>query len=530
MKHLIKIVSVLLLVFAGFACTDLDENLRSDFTESFDPNNPGYGASENVNRPVPNDGLNAAFSTLLPGTANHSTYFTVSEIPTDEMVITQKGGDWFDGGIWLNMHRHDFRPTNPGLDAAWGGNYGGINQANELLAGGGLDANQTAQLRVLRAYYYWRLMDMFGRVKIITQPGVDSPQVDRPEIYDFVVTEILDALPDLNETAGYARVSSGAAYALLSRLYLNAEVYNRPYPYTPGTGTHTVGSQNYQDAMQAAIDAADEVIDSGVYDLGPQGDFDSVYGPANVGSVEHIWIVPFDEATGTGMNFGQMTFHYPSQLTYDFQQQPWNGYSSLEAFYDSYDDNDLRKDAYFVEGPQFDQSGNPVLDVAFDPADPDGAPVNYTPEINELAPNGSRQAGVRLGKFSHKIGQLPEMDNDFPLLRYGEVLMNKAEAIARRDDNWGNAETTALVNQIRQRAEATQYGVGELTEEEFLAERGREFFQESLRRTDLIRFDAWGDAWWEKDAHSLDYKNIMPIPQPQINATTDGSLTQHADY
>ena len=69
--------------------------------------------------PVPDDGLNSAFSQLLGGTAGHNGYFSVAEIPTDQVVITQKGGDWFDGGIWLNMHRHDFRPTNPGLNNAW---------------------------------------------------------------------------------------------------------------------------------------------------------------------------------------------------------------------------------------------------------------------------------------------------------------------------------------------------------------------------------------------------------------------------
>lgn len=517
MKYLIKILSVLVLISAGFACTDLNESLNSDFTNRFDPNNPGFGESPNVNRPIPNDGMNAAFSRLLNGTANHGSYFAVSEIPTDEAVITQKGGDWFDGGIWLNMHRHDFRSTNPGLNGAWNDNYGGVNQANELLANGNLDDNQTAQLRVLRAYYYWRLMDMFGRIKIITDPGQDSPQVDRPEVFDFVVQEITESIPDLNQTAGYSRISSGAAYALLARIYLNGEVYTRPYPYTPGTGT---------EYWQEAIDAADEVIDSGQYDLA--GDFDDVFGPANVESVEHIFIAPFDEATGPGMNFAQMTLHYPSQLTYNLQQQPWNGYSTLEDFYKSYSDQDLRKEAFFIEGPQFDQDGNPILDVAFDEDDPDGAPVNYTPEINELAPNGSRQAGARLGKFSFKMGQLPDMDNDYTLLRYGDVLLMKAEAVARLNDNWSHPTTLLLVNQLRERADVDGYAT--LSEEEFLAERGREMFQESLRRTDLIRFDRWGDAWWEKSSHGTDYRNIMPIPEPQILATTDGSLTQHPDY
>lgn len=519
MNYLYKLaLAVTLLAFVGYGCNDLGESLNSEFTNEFDPNNPGFGESENVSGDVPNDGLNAAFSTLLTGTANHNSYFSVSEVPTDEIVITQKGGDWFDGGIWLRMHTHDFRETHPGLNNAWNDNYGGVSQANELLANANLDANQTAQVRVLRAYYYWRLMDMFGRIKIITTPGGDSPQVDRPEVFDFVVSEIEAAIPDLSETAGYARINVYAAYALLSRVYLNGEVYTRPYPYTPGTGT---------EYYQEAIDAADEVIDSGVYNL--PDSYADVFAPDNVDNPEHIFIVPFDEATGAGMNLGQMTFHYPSQLTYDFQQQPWNGYSTLEEFYNSYEDGDERKDNNFVVGPQFDREGNPVLDVAFDQSDDNGAPVVYTPEINELAPNGSREDGARLGKFSHKIGQLPEMDNDFPVLRYAEVLMNKAEAVARLNNNWSHPTTVALVNQVRSRAEASTYTT--LTEEEFYDERGREFFIESLRRTDQIRFDRWGDAWWEKPGHSDDYRNIMPIPLAQIQATTSGEpLTQHADY
>ena len=518
MRHLTKITFILALVFVAFSCTDLNESLNSGFTENFTPSNPGFGESPNTNIPVPSDGMGAAFTTLLNGTANHFGYFSIQGVPSDEMVITQKGGDWFDGGIWLNMHTHNFLPTQPALDVAWSQNFGGISQVNDLLASGNMDANQTAQLRTLRAYYYWRLMDMFGRIKIITQPGVDSPQVDRPVVFDYVVQEIKEALPDLTPTAGYSRITSGAANALLARIYLNGEVYTRDYPYIPGTGT------TY---WQEAIDAADEVINSGMYDLDPS--FESLFGPANVQSPEHIFIVPFDEATGGGMNFAQMTLHYPSQLTWNLAEQPWNGYSSLEAFYNSYSDNDDRKEAFFIAGPQFDAQGNPILDVAFDEADDFGPQVNYTPFINELFPNGSRQAGVRMGKFSFKMGQRPDMDNDYTLLRYGDVLLMKAEAIARLNDDWSDPTTLLLVNQIRDRANVP--ALTSLTAEEFLAERGREMFQESLRRTDLIRFDAWGDAWWEKPAHSSDYKNVMPIPLAQIQATTSGEpLTQHPDY
>jgi hypothetical protein len=516
MKSLYKVTLVATLLFAGFACTDLDEELRGDFTEEFSPSNPGFGESTNVNGTVPADGLNAAYSRLLNGTANHGSYFAVAEISTDEVVITQKGGDWFDGGIWLNMHRHDFLSTNPGLNGAWNDNYGGVTQCNELLGRSDLNAEQRAQLRALRAYFYWRLTDMFGNIRIITETNTDAPQSNRAAVFNFIVSELQAAIPDLGTARQYARINQAAAYALLTRVYLNGEVYTRPFPYTPGTGT------TY---WQEAIDAADEVINSGLYDLA--ADYASVFAPDNVDNIEHILVAPFDEATGTGMNFAQMTLHYPSQLTFDLQQQPWNGYSTLEEFYNSYDDSDVRKEANFLAGPQVDINGNPILDVAFDKADPDGAAINYTPAINELAPNGSRQAGARMFKFSFKIGQLPEMDNDYTLLRYGDVLLMKAEALCRQSANWDNAEARALVNQIRTRAGVAAFTA--MTEDSFFAERGREMFQESLRRTDLIRFNRWGNAWWEKAAHSDGFKTVMPIPQDQINAA-NGALSQNQGY
>jgi len=253
----------------------------------------------------------------------------------------------------------------------------------------------------------------------------------------------------------------------------------------------------------------------------------AVFAPNNVENIEHIFVATFDEATGGGMNFAQMTLHYPSQLTYNLASQPWNGYSTLEEFYKSYDDADKRKTANFIVGPQKDINGNPILDLAFDKADPDGAAINYTPAINQLAPNGSRQAGARLGKFSFKIGQNNDMDNDYPLLRYGEVLLNKAEAVARLNKNWSDPTTLTLVNKLRTRAGVPTFS--SLTEGQMLAERGRELFQEALRRTDLIRFGAWGNAWWEKSAHASDKYILFPIPAEQLSAA-NGTLKQNPDY
>ena len=527
MKILNKATMLSMLLGVGFACTDLDEELNDSFTETFTPQNPGGGASVNVNKALPADGLNAAYDRLRNGTAWHGSYFSVSEISTDEVVITQKGGDWFDGGIWLNMHAHDFRATNPGLNSAWNDIYGGIFQCNDLLSTS-LSAQGEAEVRVVRAYLYWKLQDLFGhRIKLQTATGVDVNQNEDPRaIVDFIESEVLDAIPDMGTARVYGRFNQSAAYALLARLYLNAPTYL-------GSETNpTTGNSYYVDAGNAA----DMVINSGLYDLdanfteGPDGRMVSdVFSPTNVDNIEHIYAVPFDEATGGGMNFAQMTLHYPSQLTYRLNEQPWNGYSTLEDFYNSYEDGDKRKDANFIAGPQTDVNGNPILDVAFDKADPDGAAINYTPAINELFPNGSRQAGARLGKYSFKLSQLNDMDNDYVLFRYGELLLVKAEALCRSTDNWGNSEAMALVNQIRERAGVSPYS--SMTEDSFLEERGREVFQESLRRTDLIRFGKWGDAWWEKAAHSDEFKNVMPIPLDQIYAASANfPLTQNPGY
>jgi starch-binding outer membrane protein, SusD/RagB family len=497
------------------ACTDLDEELKGDFNSTFTAR-PIF-ASENVNRALPSDGLGGAFARILSGTANHGSYFSVQEVSSDEAVITQKGGDWFDGGVWLRMHRHQFDPQVGGIDNAWGDTYGGITQCNNLLASDPLVNPQVttpaakAQLRFLRAYFYWRLLDVFGNVKITTQPLVDVAQSPRLDVYNFVRSELLAVIPDLPSTKEvYGRVNKYAAHALLSRLYLNAKVYK-------GLANHDPSD------LDNAIAAANEVIQSGLYTL--DANLVDLFGPKNIDAEETIFVAPYDENTGTGMNFAQMTLHYPSQFTYNLAAQPWNGYSTLEEFYNSYEAIDKRRAQNFIVGPQFDTNGDPIVDIAYDPDDEDGEEINYTPFINELAPSGSRQGGARLGKFNFKQGQRADMDNDFPILRLGEVLLNMAEAKFRKDGS-GLSE----INLLRSRAGVAN--LTSLTEGVILAERGRELFQEALRRTDLIRFGVWGNAWWEKPAHSNPNRILMPIPLGQINATagSDFPLTQNPGY
>ena len=95
---------------------------------------------------------------------------------------------------------------------------------------------------------------------------------------------------------------------------------------------------------------------------------------------------------------------------------------------------------------------------------------------------------------------------------------------ARHSNDWSLA--LADTNIIRARAGVRAFA--SLTAEDFLEERGREMFQESSRRTDLIRFGKYNDIWWEKPA-SESFKNVMPIPFEQIQAS-NGSLTHNEGY
>jgi hypothetical protein len=116
------------------------------------------------------------------------------------------------------------------------------------------------------------------------------------------------------------------------------------------------------------------------------------------------------------------------------------------------------------------------------------------------------------------------MDNDFTLVRLGQVYLIRAEAAARSAGDWSKA--LADTNIIRARAGASAYT--SLNAETFLAERGREMFSEAVRRTDLIRFGKYNDSWWEKPASAVT-KNIFPIPFEAIQAS-GGSLKQNPGY
>lgn len=535
MKTFNKILLSIGLVSLTYSCTDLEEDLIGDLTSDFT-----VEGVPNVSFSAPqftvSDDLTSAFSALRSnGTAGHGGYFSVQSVSSDEMAVTQKGGDWFDGGIWLDIHRHEQTAANTPIKDTWNGGYAAIAEVNNSIENRTLDANLMAQAKVLRAYLHWRMLDLYGRIRYVDENGT-SAQLTRIQGFERIEADILSGLgisavspamdlsnSPLNTEDVKYRINQFAALGLLAKLYLNAEVY---------TGTPR---------WQEAHDAADYVISNSAYRLSDSSvsvvnpskrptvstdpenltGYAAVFSPANYDNPEIIWSIEYDEAVAGGMNFHHMTLHYASQFTYLFDSQPWNGYSALEEFYNSYEDGDARKTANFIVGPQLDYGGSVIVDLASDAVDPE---INYSPSINELEPNAGRTDGARLGKFAFKSFARDDLDNDYPIIRLGDVYLIRAEAKARVAGDWSMA--LADVNTIRARASVS--ALSAITAEEFLAERGREMFMESSRRTDLIRFGQWGASWWEKtnsDAHKI----VMPIPQEAIQ-NSNGAITQNPGY
>ena len=162
---------------------------------------------------------------------------------SDEAMLPTRGGDWFDGGIWEDMYMHSWNAGHELLNNSWLYLYKVITLCNHSLEQ--LDAHQSllskdkyveykAEVRALRAIYYWYLLDLFARVPIITSTAESMNEIrqsDRSEVFEFVVAELQETLTDLHYSNSvspgdyYGRVTHPVAIFVLAKLMLNAEIY-----------------------------------------------------------------------------------------------------------------------------------------------------------------------------------------------------------------------------------------------------------------------------------------------------------------
>ena len=546
------------------SCTNLDEELFSEVTPD------DYFKTEEQFVTA----LASAYTLLGPYATGDA--YSLQEVSTDEIVVPTRGADWDDGGAWRRLALHAWTFEDSNMNGAWNFGFQGVTTCNQLIyqfeqlvESGDIDVSTAeafiAELVVLRGFYYWFLLDTFGNIPYVTDfasTNYSPSTVAREVVYANLIMELEAGVPKLSKAVDgttYGRMNYWAGKHLLAILYLNAGVY---------TGTP---------AWQQAADAANEIIRDGGYNL--ESDYFVNFNVESQGSGEFIFAIPYDQVFFGGFNINMRTLHYGSQNTYNLTAQPWNGYCTLEEFYNSYEDTDLRKGqpgtvdgpskvrGNFLAGYQYMADGiTPVTDANWeqpnpdrDPpllGDPDGEWVNFgnigstQPQVNELGPQSYRQSGVRIGKWEFKLGSTDNMSNDRAIFRYGHVLLIRAEALWRM--NQGDAEALSLVNEIRARSQSTELssldgvpsfmiseGGSSVPGGELLNELGREMFAESFRRTDLIRWgyftevDKWappfnnpGDIIKAGEAYA--YTTLFPIPRAQLEAGSN--LVQNSGY
>ena len=373
---------------------------------------------------------------------------------------------------------------------------------------------------------HYLMMDNFGRiialapdyaernagnaeaVNLLNDAGAPR-QLSREECYRFLEQELLAALPQLStdRVATYGRMNKYVVNMILAKLYLNAAVYR---------GTLTEGAFVYgEPAWAQAAAQCDSIINSGAYSLAAS--FFANFALRNQDSPEIILATPMDAVLRGGMNIQMRTLHYRHALTYKLNTDPWNGYCTLSEFYNSFEESDIRKGMWIV-GPQFDASGNPLIDG--------GDPLVITVDVPGLrmAPGpATRQAGARSQKYEiQRNNPQTSQDNDFVIYRLADVFLMRAEARFRLGQT---GQALQDINFVRSQRGVADFAT--LTEDMILEERGRELAWEYHRRQDLIRFNRFTDSWQFKDQSDA-YRIVFPLPASQLTLNAD--LSQNVGY
>jgi len=537
-----KIIIVLIIAAASLSCTKLeDRSYNSIIAEQFKPSGDDLAAL-----------LGSAYVPWRQTLLLWNGVARAQMLPSDQDVIPARPNGWVDGGIYKRMHQHKWTSEEDVCIQAWERTYVGVNACNRVLyqiESGAIEIPDNsesviAELKVLRASYYYILVDLFGNVPVVTRfdvpDGFLPEQSSRREVYEFIISEITENLPQLSESNSgeyYGRFNKWAACCLLAKMYLNAQVFS--------DGAYT--------EWDKCVEACNQVINSNRYLL--EAEQKQVFVTNNENSKEIIMGLAFDETYVTDWNafdFHMYTLQPANQATYNLQASPWGGVCCIPQYIDTFDPDDERLAANFIKGQQYDVSGNPLNCTMGAMTGQPLAYVNEVPSIDE----SQEIHGYRWGKFEYAVGITNRLSNDWPLFRYADVLLMKAEALLRS----GKADEAAeLVTQVRQRnftanpqkavvtgsdlqkgscydygrrdnlVAPVHTGGGSITYGRMLDELGWEFSQEGRRRQDMVRFNAFTTmAWFSHDADADNHCNLYPIPQKQL--LSNGNLKQNPGY
>lgn len=462
-------------------------------------------------------------------------YWFVQTLSTDEAILPARGTNWLDGGKYQELHYHTWTAENAWINSVWSWLSLVIGHSNQTLTlleptnivSEAIKTQTLAEIRAMRAYAYFLMMDMFGNVPLVTTYGdfTIKPNATRAQVFDFIESELNEIIPSLSDDVSqstYGRPTKFMAYALLAKMYLNSGIYTSP-------DVSVINDHRLNDC----IAACDAIINSGKYSIETRANYLNMFYPNNgPATKEFIFAIPYDPTVGVMPNTNGYMYRARYELPnltairtkYGLPFTPSGPESTTTEFFEHFDNdvNDIRNDQWLTGTVYANDGTTPIVTLSRD------IELLGSVEGFDVGNNATGWAmGYRNNKFyADATSTTRNQNNDVPVFRYSDIILMKAEAILRGGTPTGGATALDLVNQVRaNRSTSTAWTT--VTLEDLYSERSREFVAEAWHRNDMIRFGHYEDAYTFK-TNTEKYRRVFPIPTIAFRYNT--MLSQNTGY
>lgn len=546
-RHLITLSIIICHLSLSVALTSCDDYLTDDPQSQITPEE-AYGTIDALKK----NALLSVYNYI--GGADHSQglqgtdrgVYDLNSFSTDEQLAPVRGSDWYDGGLWYRLFFHKWTAGEAPLKDTWDYLFKVVMLCNEGIER--MDAFKTndsneqallesykAELRALRAMYYFYLMDLYGRVPLVTSTDTKSSQMtlsDRKTLFYWIYNELSDVLPVLPSEYSqfpnseyYGRMTAFVVYFVMMKLAINAEVYTdndwtdnvRPdgrdiILKSSDAFTYRITEDNAWKTVQNLFHSIEEFYTLSEY-------YSDNFAVHNESSRENIFVIPMNPLLFNNKYwyfFRSRHYLHGAALNCASENGPCATVSTVRTF--GYDEGVCIPDNRFYYNFYHD-------DVAVNGQlvrDEDGVTaLHYRPlAVTKFDLSGEKYektAGARIFKYEFDFNSRDDgrlMNNDIVLFRFADMILMYAEACYRL----GNKESAvAAINKVYSRSNypETWTPYAEVNDDILLRERLMEFMWEGWRRNDLIRFgrfnkpyDLKTDASHEADGHTI----VFPIP------------------
>ncbi len=484
----------ILLFFLPFLCASCESFLKEEVYTEYDPDS--FLQDESGIDAL----LTGAYARSRIIAYDHRNYtYMMNEFNTD-IAFETGGGLEKDAAPFIQFN---WAVNNSFLNSFWQKMYQAIASANSVLVLSNQLQNMDiekinriqAEARFIRASSYYFLYNLFGPTPLIDIPfdakpeeieeiGKNTSRASKEDFVNYLITDLEFASNHLPlEENLLGRATKGAALGYLMKLYMKEKNWLK------------------------TLEVTQTIISSKQYTLYP--DYNSLFSVLGESNKEYIFRAPCLPQNGFHNNYMAHAFppNYPilsNQVNFGAQ------FRTYSSFYKTFEANDKRRELLIRSYK--DNSGK-IVELL---EDVNGNPLNDVRSFKYLPdPNAVGEA----------------MGNDIVYIRYADVLLSRAEAL--NELSGPNQETINLINEVRRRADVSNitletYPSKEKLRDFLLAERGREFYSEGLRREDLIRHDKFISSARERGYPAKDYQVVFPIPLQQIDANP--KLIQNEGY